>query len=246
MVMEPNDCCRFCEKNMRISGVLTHSSSIFEKQKKPQSIAERLLHVGVAVVKTPAKSNRICQRCLTLLTRLERDLPVYWRWVEDEENEEASAVETITGRSDKRDREPTPSKTPRALNKFCLNPASTGRANIRRSITEGTADSSCQILPPVRHVGSQTDSPKKTSVGPQLSMQTLQNQFRSKATQVKMPSRDCGVGTVTFPLDSPLLLLQPTLVKRPSKRPRLSLTDEEEGPSEPSSSVAVHEPEDST
>ncbi|XP_078109485.1 uncharacterized protein LOC144519870 isoform X4 [Sander vitreus] len=110
----------------------------------------------------------------------------------------------------------------------------------------GTADSSCRILPPVRHVGSQTDPPKIKSVGTQLSMQTLQNPFRSKAIQVKMPSRDCGVCTDTFPLDSPLLLLQPTLVKRPSKRPRLSLTDEEEGPSEPSSSVAVHEPEDST
>ncbi|XP_028437194.1 uncharacterized protein LOC114557745 isoform X4 [Perca flavescens] len=98
----------------------------------------------------------------------------------------------------------------------------------------GTADSSCGILPPVRHVASQTDPPKIKSVGTQLSMQTLQNPFRSKATQVKMPSRDCGVWTDTFPLDSPLLLLQPTLVKRPSKRPRLSLTDEEEGPSEPS------------
>ncbi|XP_031154590.1 uncharacterized protein LOC116049247 isoform X8 [Sander lucioperca] len=277
MVMEPNDCCRFCEKNMRIAGVLTHSSSIFEKQKKPQSIAERLLHVGVAVVKTPAKSNRICQRCLTLLTRLERDLPVYWRWVEDEENEEASAVETMTGRSDKRDRESSLSKTPRALNKFCHNPASPGRANIQRSITEeyvkaecaselglneggsiptvqdpsvkpkpGTADCSCRILPPVRHVASQTDPPKIKSVGTQLSMQTLQNPIRSKAIQVKIPSRDCGVCTDTFPLDSPLLLLQPTLVKRPSKRPRLSLTDEEEDPSEPRSSVAVHEPEDST
>ncbi|XP_031154585.1 uncharacterized protein LOC116049247 isoform X3 [Sander lucioperca] len=87
----------------------------------------------------------------------------------------------------------------------------------------GTADCSCRILPPVRHVASQTDPPKIKSVGTQLSMQTLQNPFRSKAIQVKIPSRDCGVGTDTFPLDSPLLLLQPTLVKRPSKRPRLSL-----------------------
>ncbi|XP_035862178.1 uncharacterized protein LOC116049247 isoform X10 [Sander lucioperca] len=89
--------------------------------------------------------------------------------------------------------------------------------------TMGTADCSCRILPPVRHVASQTDPPKIKSVGTQLSMQTLQNPFRSKAIQVKIPSRDCGVGTDTFPLDSPLLLLQPTLVKRPSKRPRLSL-----------------------
>lgn len=134
--MEHNDCCRFCEKNMRIEGVLVHSASIFDKQKKQLSIAERLLHVGVAVVKTSIKSNRICKVCLNLLSRLERDLPVYWRWVEDEKNEEASAVETITGRSDKRECEPTPSKTPRALKKFCHKPASPGRANIRRSITE--------------------------------------------------------------------------------------------------------------
>ncbi|XP_032374935.1 uncharacterized protein LOC116691431 isoform X3 [Etheostoma spectabile] len=112
--------------------------------------------------------------------------------------------------------------------------------------TTGTADSSCRIFPPVRHVASQTDPPKIKSVGTQLSIQTLQNPFRSRATQVKMPGRDCGVCTDTFPLDSPLLLLQPTLVKRPSKRPRLSLTDEEEGPSESSLSVVVHEPEDST
>ncbi|XP_034729320.1 uncharacterized protein LOC117945737 isoform X5 [Etheostoma cragini] len=112
--------------------------------------------------------------------------------------------------------------------------------------TTGTANSSCRIFPPVRHVASQTDPPKIKSIGTQLSMQTLQNPFRSKATQVKMPGRDCGVCTDTFPLDSPLLLLQPTLVKRPSKRPRLSLTDEEEGPSESSLSVVVHEPEDST
>ncbi|XP_078109486.1 uncharacterized protein LOC144519870 isoform X5 [Sander vitreus] len=271
MEMEPqDDFCRFCKQNMRMVGLHKYSVNIFDRFGKP-SISERLFHVGVTVVNRPV-SNRICRRCVTFLTKLERDLPVYRRWIEDEKHDEAS-----TSRSDKRDREPTPSKTPTALIKLCHNPASPARANVRRNITEeyvkaecaselglneggsiptvqdpsvkpkpGTADSSCRILPPVRHVGSQTDPPKIKSVGTQLSMQTLQNPFRSKAIQVKMPSRDCGVCTDTFPLDSPLLLLQPTLVKRPSKRPRLSLTDEEEGPSEPSSSVAVHEPEDST
>ncbi|XP_067307642.1 uncharacterized protein [Pseudorasbora parva] len=126
--MNPNDYCRFCKKNMRIGGVLAHSSSIFEKLKKPQSTAEKLIHVGVAVVKTPAKSSRMCQRCLRLLSRLERDLPVYRRWVEDEKkNDEASA--------DKRDREPSP-----PLKKFCPNPASSGRDDIRHSITEHFVD----------------------------------------------------------------------------------------------------------
>lgn len=66
-----------------------------------------------------------------------------------------------------------------------------------------------------------------------------------EATQVKVPTRDCDVGTLTFPLDSPLLFLQPTIVHRPSKRPRLSLTDEEEGPSKCSLSMLVQDPEES-
>ncbi|XP_078028004.1 uncharacterized protein LOC144464520 [Epinephelus lanceolatus] len=88
-----------------------------------------------------------------------------------------------------------------------------------------------QTLPAVRHVACQTDPPETRplrSVGTQLSMKTLQSHFRSIATQAKTPSRDCGVCTPTYPLDSPLLLLQPTVVKTPSKRPRL--TEEEEGP----------------
>ncbi|XP_044063847.1 uncharacterized protein LOC122881574 isoform X1 [Siniperca chuatsi] len=110
----------------------------------------------------------------------------------------------------------------------------------------GTGGSASRILPAVRHVASQTDPPERKSVSTQLSMKTLQNHFRSTATQARVPSRDCGVCTLTFPLDSPLLFLQPTIVKRPSKRPRLSITDEKEGPAECSLSMVVHEPEDST
>ncbi|XP_047455362.1 uncharacterized protein LOC125016739 isoform X1 [Mugil cephalus] len=103
----------------------------------------------------------------------------------------------------------------------------------------------CSVLPSVRHVASQTDppetkpetAPQTRTVGTQLSIKTLQNAFRSTATQAKVPSRDCGVCTLTFPLDSPILFLQPTIVKRPSKRPRLSLKEEEEDPSESSLTV---------
>ncbi|XP_061572450.1 uncharacterized protein LOC133427401 isoform X2 [Cololabis saira] len=112
-------------------------------------------------------------------------------------------------------------------------------------------NANCQVMPIVRHVASQTDTPdfgfpKMRSVGTQLSMKTLQNHVRSTATQVKMSSRDCGVCTITLPLNSRLLFLQPTLVKRPSKRPRLSVPDEEEGPSDRSISTVVHKSEDST
>lgn len=114
---------------------------------------------------------------------------------------------------------------------------------LAKVVTRGTDGST---LPAVRHVASQTDPPERKSVGTQLSMKTLQNQFRSKGTQARVSSRDYGVCTLTFPLDSPLLFLQPTTVKRSSKRPRLSLSDEEEGPSGCRLSMVVHEPEDST
>lgn len=70
------------------------------------------------------------------------------------------------------------------------------------------------------------------------------NSLCIKATQYRVTSRDFGVCTLTFPLDSPLLLLQPTVVQKPSKRPRLE--DVEGGASEHSSSVAARELEDST
>ena len=133
--MDINDSCRFCSKNLRIVGVLNHATDIFDNQKK--NCVERLLHLGVAVAKTPTKSNRICSHCVTLLSRFERDVPVYRRWIESEKKIEASAERPASSCSDKRDREPTPSKTPRALKKFCPKPSSPGaKVNFRRNITE--------------------------------------------------------------------------------------------------------------
>ncbi|XP_035481659.1 uncharacterized protein LOC118300242 isoform X2 [Scophthalmus maximus] len=108
------------------------------------------------------------------------------------------------------------------------------------------AVNSTHSVPAIKHVACQTDPPERKSAGTQLSLRTLQNRIRSRATQTTVASKDCGVCTLTFPLDSPMLFLQPTIVRRPSKRPRLSLTDEEDGPSECSSSIVVHEPKDST
>ncbi|XP_041963575.1 ensconsin-like isoform X4 [Alosa sapidissima] len=116
-MMETDDFCRFCNKQLRVAGALVHATSIFDTIKKAQKISERLQHVGVAVVKAPGKSKRICHPCLNLLSRLERDLPVYWRWVESEKKEEATSGTT----TEKRD-----------------NPASPGGA-VRRSITTAIA-----------------------------------------------------------------------------------------------------------
>ncbi|XP_042345620.1 uncharacterized protein LOC121945486 [Plectropomus leopardus] len=102
-------------------------------------------------------------------------------------------------------------------------------------------DGSASII--FRHVASQTDPAEKRSIGTQL------KNVKNRGTQAKIPSRDCGVCTLTYPLDSSVLFLQPTKVKRPSKRPskrpRLSLTNGEEGPSDSSSFMVDHEPEDS-
>ncbi|XP_026148995.1 uncharacterized protein LOC113122143 [Mastacembelus armatus] len=96
------------------------------------------------------------------------------------------------------------------------------------------------IQPAVRHVASQTDPPERRSVSTQKNYKKL---HRSAATQTRVESRDCGVCTLTFPLDSPVLFPQPTILDSPSKRPRFDLTNEEEGLSECSLPEVVHEPE---
>lgn len=50
--------------------------------------------------------------------------------------------------------------------------------------------------------------------------------FALKLHRHKFPAQIVGVCTVTFPLDSPMVFLQPTLVKRSSKSPRLSLEED--------------------
>lgn len=119
-MMEVDNFCRFCKKRLRVGGVLSHCTQIFDKLKKPLSIAERFQQVRLVLTKTPGKSNRVCMPCVTVLSRLEKDLPVYWQWIESEKVEEAVAVVTLTT-SDKRQRD-TPSDTPRVLNKFCPSP----------------------------------------------------------------------------------------------------------------------------
>ena len=59
---------------------------------KAQSIAERLTEVGVPVLKKYTKSNRICKVCLNMLIRVERDLPLYRRWVQEESTTRTEAT----------------------------------------------------------------------------------------------------------------------------------------------------------
>uniref|UniRef100_A0A1A8Q9J2 DUF6589 domain-containing protein n=1 Tax=Nothobranchius rachovii TaxID=451742 RepID=A0A1A8Q9J2_9TELE len=133
MASNINDFCRFCMKNMRISGVLGHCTTLFDKNKKPPSIPDRLMHVGLAIKKRSGKSNRVCRGCVSTLSGVEKYLPLYWRWVENEKDDESCARESATN-SEKRNREPTPSKTPRALKRFCHKATSPGITKVRRSI----------------------------------------------------------------------------------------------------------------
>ncbi|XP_038575013.1 uncharacterized protein LOC119902736 isoform X1 [Micropterus salmoides] len=87
-------------------------------------------------------------------------------------------------------------------------------------------DAACRIFPSVRHAASQTDPPETRSVGTQLIMKAP---VRSTATQATAPRRNRGVCTPTFPLDSPLLFLQPTVAKR---RRLKEEQEEEEAPLE--------------
>ena len=119
--MNTNDFCRCCKINLRVRGVLVHTVNLFERNNKGQCISEQVLRLGVQLHKRSDKSYRICRSCQNVVTRLERDMPVFKKWTDDEgdQAEEACSSEA----SEKRDREPTPSKTPRALKKFCPNPS---------------------------------------------------------------------------------------------------------------------------
>ena len=132
--MSINDFCRCCKKNLRIHGQLSSTINIFEKKSKCECPYEQVLRLGLQLHNKSNKSYRMCRSCNSLITRLERDMPVFKRWTDDEgeQAEEACSSEA----PEKRDRQSTPSKTPMALKKFCPNPSTPTGTKTRRSITE--------------------------------------------------------------------------------------------------------------
>ena len=132
--MTKNDFCRCCKKSLRINGELTNTNSIFEKNCQGECTYEQVLRLGLQLHKTSNKSHRICRSCKRLMTRLERDLPVFKKWTDDEGDpaEEACSSEA----SEKRDWEPSPATTPRALKKFCPNPSTPTGTTTPRSIAK--------------------------------------------------------------------------------------------------------------
>ncbi|XP_076136363.1 uncharacterized protein LOC143119033 [Alosa pseudoharengus] len=127
--MSFNDYCRLCKANMRVEGIYGHSRDMFLSKKTP-SLSERLALLGVTVAQESGQSTRSCQRCSSRITRLERDLPTFKKWEEEFRNTDRNIAA-------KRQREPTPSKTPRALKKTCPNPPSPRPSSTRKTTTQG-------------------------------------------------------------------------------------------------------------
>ncbi|XP_056251992.1 uncharacterized protein LOC130181653 [Seriola aureovittata] len=94
-------------------------------------------------------------------------------------------------------------------------------------------------LPATRNVACQSDPLEMRTVGTQFSLRTLQPHIRSTGVQATVSCKDFGVGTSVATSADPVCFSS-TPVKRPSKRTRLDLEEEQDDdPLEGSSSVAA-------
>lgn len=146
-----NDCCRLCQKNLRIQGVISNSVLIFEQKPQGKNVFERCQLV-LFIHKNETKSVRCCKACLTTISRLERDLVVFSKWQQDEGNPDPSDPETSTmsdaasiapeeqtpvspvSSSVSEKREHTPSKTPRMTKKLRRSPPL--QTSARKNLTQ--------------------------------------------------------------------------------------------------------------
>ena len=110
-----NDSCRFCSSNIFYQGRFSHFKSIFDSKAR-DDICSQLSKLGLIVDNTPLRSFRICNKCVVVINRLLRDTEIVQKWKEKEMETETCHGGDASS-TDKRDREPTPSKTPRALKK---------------------------------------------------------------------------------------------------------------------------------
>ncbi|XP_016346660.1 uncharacterized protein LOC107692211 [Sinocyclocheilus anshuiensis] len=110
---------------------------------------------------------------------------------------------------------------------------------VRDPASPSAESSSSEEWAKVHHVACQTDTTQLCTVGTQLSIKTLRPHYKSTGTQTAMACPDIGVG-------SSQPLLSSTSKKRPNKRSRLKLVEEEEDPFGGSSSLITKEPIDST
>ncbi|XP_062236112.1 uncharacterized protein LOC133933142 isoform X2 [Platichthys flesus] len=136
--MSENDFCRCCKKYLRIHGQLSNTNNLFERNGKDESTYEQVLRLGLRLQIPSKRSCRICRACKNLITRLDRDLPVFKKWTDDEGDQAQEACPS--GASEERDRGPPPSMTPGALKKFCPDPSTPTGTTTRSSTTEMSSE----------------------------------------------------------------------------------------------------------
>ncbi|XP_062305316.1 uncharacterized protein LOC134009711 isoform X1 [Osmerus eperlanus] len=139
--MSVDEFCRFCHKNLKIKGVFSQSTKIFEKTSNAKTVFDRLIDLGLTLKRSPEKSIRTCRRCTSILSRIERDLPVFRKWEEEEKQSDSSEQASAPKAADQSNWDPPASKMPRrVLHKFWPNPPAPNQTRIsmsaRRSITE--------------------------------------------------------------------------------------------------------------
>lgn len=147
-----NDLCRCCGKNLRIHGVISGSVLIFEQGYKSVNspLLQRLADLGLVLKPDTSRSVRMCKPCLNLVGRLERDLPVFRKWQQEEDILTTPPTEGSSQTGDKRER-CTPSKTPRELKKIRRSPptqSSATRRSITQVITEYTSKTVVKVSSP--------------------------------------------------------------------------------------------------
>lgn len=120
--MSVNNYCRFCHTNLKIQGVISHSTKIFEKHGNAKTIFDQLRGLGLTLKKSPGKSIRACRKCNTTIMRMERDLPVFRRWEEEEKQVRSYVGDSASAAADKENPEAAPSDTPTAEDKLSPSP----------------------------------------------------------------------------------------------------------------------------
>ena len=106
-----------CFLNLRIKGTIIYSKCIFDT-KSCDNIYSQLSKLGLIIHNTPLWSFWICHKCCSVITRLQRDTEIFQKWKNEETTETTKTCQgEDTSSTDKRDRDPTPSKTPRLIKK---------------------------------------------------------------------------------------------------------------------------------
>ncbi|KAI8511021.1 hypothetical protein Bbelb_119370 [Branchiostoma belcheri] len=132
----PLDYCRLCNVSLRVNGELDDRPGplksirkIFDAPKNPakeKPLDRRLSAIGVELSRREGASERLCLKCTRSIGHIEKALQQLkeWQAVDDRTTTRSGKTPTKSApttpvSNEKRLREPTPTKTPRAVKKVC-------------------------------------------------------------------------------------------------------------------------------